>query len=113
MDTWITKMPATIEVIRRRHDEAQGGFDLILGPHRFWFAYDPEAEAGRVEKWLRYYFRDFLPQADSVPAWHNAEALRKLQERHGTSCPECHTKLLPRLGEVGITLDEKVAATWI
>jgi hypothetical protein len=107
-DTWFTAMPATIEVRARKHD-----FELIIGPHHFTYADNPDPLVGRLEKWFRYYFRDFLPQVAAVHSWRSPDVGKKLQTRNGVSCPDCKKKILTRQGDVGITLDEKVVATWI
>jgi hypothetical protein len=107
-DTWFTAMPATIEVRARKHD-----YELIIGAHHFTFADSPDPLAARLEKWFRYYFRDFVPQVAAVHSWRSPDVGKKLQARNGITCPDCKKKILTRLGDVGITMDEKVVATWI
>ncbi len=111
-DTWFTAMPESIEVKTRRHDR-QTGYELIIGPHHFSFDPNPDALAARLEKWFRYYFRDFLPQVAAVHSWRSPDVGKKLQAKNGVGCPDCKKKILTRQGEVGITMDEKVVATWI
>jgi hypothetical protein len=107
-DTWFTAMPTAIEVRARKYD-----FELIIGPHHFNYHENPDPLAGRLEKWFRYYFRDFLPQVAAVHSWRSPDVGKKLQAKNGVSCPDCKKKILTRQGDVGITLDEKVVATWI
>lgn len=107
-DTWFTAMPAAIEVRARKHD-----FELIVGPHHFTYTDNPDALATRLEKWFRYYFRDFLPQVAAVHSWRSPDVVKKLQVKNGVACPDCKKKVLTRQGDVGITMDEKLAATWI
>ena len=107
-DTWFTSMPASIEVRTHKHD-----YELIIGSHHFTYPENPDPLASRLEKWFRYYFRDFVPQVPAVHSWRSPDVGKKLQARNGVSCPDCKKKILTRQGDVGITMDEKVVATWI
>jgi len=109
-DVWFDDMPLTVAV---RVNQARGGYELIVGPHHFSYEVSPDGIADRLEKWFRYYFRDFVPQLSAVRTWRVPEVVRKLQARNGVSCPDCKKKVLLRPGTVGITLDEKVVATWV
>jgi hypothetical protein len=37
--------------------------------HNLGYDVSPDALAGRLEKWFRYYFRDFVPQLRAVHDW--------------------------------------------
>jgi hypothetical protein len=101
--TWITALPPNVEVAPRHSGP---GWDLVVGPHRFRFRESPDDVAKRLERWLRYYFGDFRPQAESVRRWRQPAALAPLSARNGVKCPECKRRVLPRLGEVGVLLEE-------
>jgi hypothetical protein len=109
-DVWFDDVSTTVEM---RENRTRGGYELIVGPHHFSYDVSPEGVAARLEKWLRYYFRDFAPQLSAVRAWRAPDVVQKLQARNGVSCPDCKKKVLLRPGAVGITLDEKVVATWV
>ncbi|MBM4067655.1 MAG: hypothetical protein FJ271_01735 [Planctomycetes bacterium] len=111
-DVLFTVMPATIEVLSRRNQQ-RGGYELVIGTERFWFEDSPENYARLLEKWFRYFFKDFVVQAGADTGYRSAEGIRNLLARNGVSCPECKTVILPRPGEIGITADEKIVATWI
>lgn len=111
-DVLFATMPAEIEVLARRN-QTRSGYELVIGAERFWFDDNPELVARLLEKWFRYFFKDFIVQAGADPGRRSPDASRKLLARNGVNCPDCKTAILPRPGEVGITLDEKLVATWI
>jgi hypothetical protein len=102
--TWITELPANVEVSPR---QGGPGWFLKVGPHTFRFKEMPDNAARRLERWLRYYFRDFLPQVESARRWHSPGALAPLGARNGVRCPECRRRVLPHVGEVGVLLEEE------
>jgi hypothetical protein len=107
-DVWLTRMPRVFEVLTRRsHDEP--GFNLVIDSHRFTYAEHPGELAEQVERWCRYYFREFLPQAGGLVAARATDVIRRLMTRNGVACPECHKLVIPRQGDVGLTLDRKPA----
>jgi hypothetical protein len=110
-DCWFTNLPEVMEVHAPRGQA--GDFELVIGEQHFYFSYNPEALAGRLEKWFRYFFRDFMPQVDAVQAWRSANVAAKLLACNGVPCPDCHQQVLVRAGNLGRTLDERVVATWI
>ncbi len=99
--TWIADMPGTIEVIARK----DASYELVIDEHRFRFDDDPSGLADRLERWCRYYFRDFLPQAGAVGAWEAADVVRRLIKVNGTPCPDCRKLVIPRLGEIGVSME--------
>lgn len=111
-DVLFSVMPAAIEVQSRRN-QPRGGFELVIGTERFWFEDNPDSLARVLEKWFRYFFRDFVVQAGADDGRRSSEAIRKLLAKNGVNCPECKARILPRHGEIGITADDKIVATWI
>jgi hypothetical protein len=101
---WILEPPQQIDIIDRSLF-AEGGFHLVIGSNRFWYAEDPTPVVSRLEKWLRYFFRDFRPQLAGVYRGRSPAAARRLLARNGVRCPDCRRRVLPVLGELGITAD--------
>jgi hypothetical protein len=105
-DNWIPESAASVEVVPR----ADAGWNVVVGPHRFRVRDNADDVARRLERWLRYYFTDFLLQADSARRWRACGALTPLGPRNGVKCPECRRQVLPQLGDVGVLLEEPEAA---
>ena len=59
----------------------------------------------RLEKWLRFFFQEFRPQLATVYRNRAPAAARRLVARNGVRCPDCRRRVLPVLGELGITAD--------
>jgi hypothetical protein len=101
---WIQEPPAQIDIVNRSLFE-DGGFHLVIGPHKFWYAEDPAPVVVRLEKWFRFFFSEFRPQLATVYRSRAPAAAQRLIVRNGTRCPECRRRVLPVLGELGITAD--------
>jgi hypothetical protein len=101
--TLLMEAPRTIEV-KARVGPGAGGYDLIVGPYRFWFRDDPDELARRLERWCQWYFREFLPQLPVDTSRTSAVAAR-LFEREAVACPECRKALLPCVGEMGVPVE--------
>jgi hypothetical protein len=96
-----TRSPSVIEVAGR-----SGRYQLAADLHVLWFGSDPEVVATRLERWCRYYFDEFLPAAHDVHRWRSPDATAVLRAWGKVRCPDCGRALLPRLGEVGLPLEE-------
>ena len=96
-----TQTPANIEVLNKAN-----GYDLILGDQRFRGVADLDDLARRMERWFRYWFNDFLPTAKNVLNWKPPDRAALMRAWGATPCPECGKYLLPKVGEVGVALDE-------
>jgi uncharacterized C2H2 Zn-finger protein len=103
-DAWILEPPQQIDIINRTLF-AEGGFHLVIGAHTFWYAADPAPVVPRLEKWLRWFFQEFRPQLATVYRSRSPAAARRLVARNGVRCPDCRRRVLPVLGELGITAD--------
>jgi hypothetical protein len=104
VDTWFYEPPGPIDVVAMTLFE-QGGYHLVIGPHRFWFEYDPAGLAVKLEQWFRYYFEGFCLQLATARAERSSAALRRVVARNGARCPECRRPVLPVVGEVGVAAD--------
>jgi hypothetical protein len=102
-DVLFDEPPRAIEIKARPFLQG-GGFELVLGPHRFWFQANPEPLVGALERWLRYFFRDFRPRVAEVYAWPTYAKLDNLHFYHVVNCPECQRPVRARVGEVGMAV---------
>jgi hypothetical protein len=99
-ETLFTKAPSTVEIKRRRDFETVE-YEVIVGDHHFRLVTDPEELVGRLVRWLRYYFSEFLPQVSAVHTWIAPEGSTSAHFREAVACPECRHLLVPRVGQVG------------
>jgi uncharacterized C2H2 Zn-finger protein len=81
--------------------------DLIIGEQRFRSSGPLDLLALRMERWFRYAFSEFLPALPRVESWQAPDRLAILRAWGAVACPECHRQLLPRVGQVGIALEEE------
>lgn len=93
--------PGTLEVKARSFLQG-GGFELIVGNQRFWFQTDPAPLVVRLERWFRYYFREFRPRADGVFGWPSQAHFDPTRFHPLVKCPECRRRVQLRVGQVGI-----------
>jgi hypothetical protein len=96
-----TAYPRVIEVRERSR-----GYELRLGRERFRTPLDGDALMRRVEWWFLFAFRDFLPALGKVETWQSPNRATLLRAWGITPCPDCQRFLLPRVGEVGLPLEE-------
>jgi hypothetical protein len=82
------------------------GSELVVDEHHFRSPGPLDNLATRIERWCRYAFNEFLPQAVKVQTWQSPDRAAILRAWGAVSCPECRRYLLARVGEVGIALDE-------
>jgi hypothetical protein len=96
-----TEAPTVVEETRTSF-----GGQLTLGKRRFRGAGEIDALARRMERWFRFAFNDFLPGTASVAAWRSPERGAILRAWGAAPCPECGHYMLPRVGAIGVALDE-------
>lgn len=106
IDSWIDRRPRTIEIQARRSGD-DSGYHLLVDSQRFFFTYNPEDLAEKLERWCRWYFGDFLTQVEHASKLRQGDVIRRLLTRNGVACPDCRQRLIPRLGDVGVTLERK------
>ena len=85
-------MPAKVDVLTRRHAGGEG-YEVVAGNRAAWFSSNPNDVADQLEDWLRFYFRDFLPQAAAQHARPASPAGAKLRRASAIACPECRQPL--------------------
>jgi hypothetical protein len=96
-----TETPRVVEVNARGRN-----FDLVIGEQRFRSSTPLDMLALRMERWFRYAFSEFLPALPGVENWQAPDRLAILRAWGAVPCPECRRQLLPRVGQVGIALEE-------
>ena len=102
-DTLFTTVPRQVEIVRKK---PAGTFELVIDEHRFMLPGDPEALAGRLERWIRFYLHELLPKLADVSDWRSPGITAALQAHERIRCPECGTNMLLRIGDVGVLLEE-------
>ncbi|HEY7424105.1 MAG TPA: hypothetical protein VH682_07705 [Gemmataceae bacterium] len=96
-----TEAPRVVEV------NARGRYnDLVIGEQRFRSSTPLDVLGLRLERWFRYVFTEFLPALPRVEHWKAPDRIAVLRAWGAVACPECRRQLLPRVGEVGIALEE-------
>jgi hypothetical protein len=82
------------------------GCEMYLGPHTFRSPRDLDPLARVLERWFRFGFHEFLPQIESVLSWQSPDRAAILRAWGAVPCPACSHYLLPRVGVVGLALEE-------
>lgn len=103
-ETVFTESPRTID-IKKRRDFDGVEYELMIGEHRFRLVTNPEALAGRLVRWFRYVFGEFLPQVAAVHTWKAPEGSKSAKYQEAIACPECRRLLLALTGQVGRVVD--------
>ncbi|MCS7046614.1 MAG: hypothetical protein NZO58_09685, partial [Gemmataceae bacterium] len=104
-DLCVTEQPSRVDVVAARGPDGPG-FEIVVGHQRAWFSSDPRLVATHLERWLRFYFVEFLPQAARPTRQRSSEASRRLWRANCVVCSECHRRFVPIAGEVGLRLTE-------
>jgi hypothetical protein len=97
-----TEPVRAIEV--RPHDD---GSMLIIGDERIPIRGDGDALGLEIERWMRYYFGEFVPMVAEVYRWRSPHAASILRAWGTVPCPECQQPFLARIGEVGIAVENE------
>ncbi len=82
--------------------------ELRLGGRVFRSPNDLEPLARLLERWFRYAFHEFLPGVDKARGWVSPDRSALLRAWGAVPCPECRRHLLPRVGAVGVGLDQRL-----
>src|SRR5260370_42425389 len=89
-----TEPVRSIEVRR----DANGSV-LSLGEEQITVSGDGEALAMENDRWLRYYFNEFVPMVAEVYRWRSPHAASILRAWGTLPCTECRRAFLARPGE--------------
>jgi hypothetical protein len=95
------KLPAVVE-IREIWRMFGRDYELSLDERRFAFATDPDAIVKQLERWFRFYFREFHPQLEAVRNWVAPAPVAALLSGEAIPCPDCERTFFARVGDVGI-----------
>jgi hypothetical protein len=99
------KFPRILEVIRVPSPQGTV-FRLIADEQHLEFLGNPEALVSRLERWCRFFFREFVPLVTDVYGWQAPDVAAVLGAWGAVPCPNCHGMLLPVVGKVGVPLQE-------
>jgi hypothetical protein len=99
-----TESPGVVEVRGKNL-----GHELKVGDRWFRAPQPLEDLARRLERWMRYAFRELLPAAREALAWRPPDRSALLRAWGAVPCPECGRYLLARAGEVGLAPEEESA----
>ncbi len=80
--------------------------EMYLGAHTFRSPKDLDPLSRLLERWFRFGFHEFIPQIEGVLKWRSPDRSAIVRAWGAVPCPTCSRYLLPRVGEVGIALDE-------
>ena len=86
--------------------ERKQEFYLVLGKGLFRSQDNMDGLIKRMERWFRYWFSEFLPQAPSAQGWRALNRTAILRAWGAVACPECKRILRAKAGEVGVLVDE-------
>jgi hypothetical protein len=76
-------------------------YEIVVGGQRLTFPDDPEVFAVRLERWIRFFFGEFLPQTSAVPFWKAPVPVTAFGAGEVVRCPECGRAFRSRLGTTG------------
>jgi hypothetical protein len=101
-----TTTPIVVEMTERKD-----GYSLLLGKGLFRSQDDLDGLSKRMERWFRYWFSEFLPQAPSAQNWRAPDRAGILRAWGAVACPECKRILMAKPGEVGVLVVESPGKT--
>jgi hypothetical protein len=84
-ETLFTAMPAEIEVTER----PGGRYELVLGPCQFDFRDDPTDLARLLERWMSFYFQEFLPRSATMLDRPRSRPVPVPVPKPMLTCPDC------------------------
>ncbi len=101
----VIRDPEIAMTVKEKPEHVGEGFDLIIGKQRINFLDDPTMTAKRLQVWVKFLFRDFLPGSAAVKGRRSPGKLKNLLWQKTVLCPECEHPFLALRGEVGIITD--------
>ena len=101
-----TAPPNVVELSERKD-----GYSLVLGKGLFRSQDDLDDLSKRMERWFRYWFSEFLPQAPNAQSWRTPDRAAILRAWGAVACPECKRVLMAKPGEIGTLVGESLAKT--
>jgi hypothetical protein len=99
-----TAPPNFVELLERKD-----GYQLVLGKGLFRSQEKLDGLTTSMERWFRYWFNEFLPQAPSALGWRAPDRTAVLRAWGAIACPECKRILMAKPGEVGVLVGETAA----
>lgn len=75
--------------VRQREGWRGGGWDLLIGPHRFRFDVDPTPIVDRLVAWARWWFERYLARVDPALRYRSGGLAERLLRPHRVTCRSC------------------------
>lgn len=94
--------PPLVFEVRRR----QRGTELRMGGVGFRSPDDLDKLTRTLERWFRFAFNEFFPQIDKAGEWVSPVRAAHFRAWGATTCISCERFFLPRVGEVGVGMEE-------
>jgi hypothetical protein len=99
-DVVFRREPRQVEVKPR--GKLKGGYELWIDDADFFFTSDPTELIAPLERWFRFWFRDFTARVSSVFTWKSPGVAAAIHDRDSVVCSSCGALVLPRCGEIGV-----------
>lgn len=96
----VTSFPHGAEVSLQK---ISGHYELTVGPLKIRCGENPRDHLDEMQRWLRYYFHEFLPTVATL-ARPLLESRHRMWILSRTTCPECGKSLVPCPGDLGVAL---------
>jgi hypothetical protein len=100
-DVLFTAPPLMVDVVNRAHST-----EVTFAPHLFRGRGKMDVLVARMDRWFRFAFNEFLPNVGRVHSWQAPNRAARLRAWGAVNCPQCRHPLLPRVGEVGLEIEE-------
>ena len=84
-------------------ERLSGQYELQVGALIIRCADNPKPHLEDLNRWLRFYFQDFVPTVSNA-ARPMTETRHRMWLLSKTTCPECGRALVPCLGDLGVAL---------
>ncbi len=103
-DLCLTQDPGSVDV-ELAWRPGERGYELTVAGRAFWFRDNPNDLADHLERWLRFYFHEFVPRLQDIHSKGPSEAGIGARRLQAVNCPECNKPLLVCPGDKGIPVD--------
>ncbi len=84
-----------------RCQKVTGGYEILVGALRVRCLQNPRDHLVDLQRWLRWYFEDFLPRVPHGGAPDKVSP-HKLWQASKVACPHCGRASVPILGDIGL-----------
>jgi hypothetical protein len=82
--------------------DSANDFQVIIDDQKFRFSDDPAGVAKQLERWFRFFFRDFAGRVQEVYSWKSPTGGLPISPHAAVSCPSCRCRVVPIIGQVAL-----------